>query len=254
MKRIFYILMVSYCVSAAEPPASNQTALHKAAGQCDFETAQELVRSGVDRNARDSANRTAAMIAMKCSPSIARDKLINVLTAPLVPKPSDESAYWSLQDTAARGNIQRLNMLLKLRGDVNAVGSKGNTALEIACRKGRADVAAILLDHGADLRLRTTAGTTMMHEAALGDSPEVIELLLARGAEVNAMDTETAATPLHFAASFGRLKAVKALLRIGADVNSKNAKSETPLQTAVSNGQNDVAEVLRSAKNGSPQQ
>jgi ankyrin repeat protein len=227
--------------------SGRQTALHEAAAKCSLEAAQILVNAGLDRLIRDDANRTAAMIAMNCPESPGRNQLVRLLMVPLPPKAADETARWSLQDAAARGKISVVKMLLALGSDVNAVGTKGNRALEVACRSGNAPVTMILLDHGADIRLRTDAGTTVLHEAALGGSSEVIDMLLARGADINAVDAESRSTPLHYAASFGRLNAVKTLVRHGADVNQKNNKGMTALETAVANSQDDVVTLLRRA-------
>jgi ankyrin repeat protein len=225
-----------------------QTALHEAAAKCSLEAAQILVNAGLDRLSRDDANRTAAMIATNCPVSAGKNQLVRLLMVPLRPTAAYETARWSLQDAAARGNINVVNMLLALGSDVNAVGTKGNRALEVACRSGNAPVTVKLLDHGADLRLKTNARTTVLHEAALGGSSEVIDMLLARGADINAVDAESRSTPLHYAASFGRLNALKTLVRHGADVNQKNNKGMTALQPAVANSQNDVVTLLRAMK------
>ena len=139
-------------------------------------------------------------------------------------------------------------MLLKLGVDVNAVGSKGNRAMEIACRKGDLAVVKALIAHGADLRLKTNSGTTVLHEAALGGSGEVIAALIGAGAPVDAADGESASTALHYAASFGRVEAVRALVRGGADVTRKNAKGLTALETAIRNGQDEAAAALSALK------
>lgn len=59
-------------------------------------------------------------------------------------------------------------------------------------------------------------GKTALHLAACEKSPEMVQLLLERGADPNAQDAE-GRTPLHEAALWGRLQSVKALLRFGAD-------------------------------------
>ena len=45
------------------------------------------------------------------------------------------------------------------------------------------------------------------HDAALGGNRAVVQLLLDHGAEVNARDEESGATPLYYAASWGRMDA-----------------------------------------------
>lgn len=227
--------------------SQNQTALHEAVLACNVEAAQILIDAEIDRSIRDNANRTASGIPIKCSNPADRDRLFRLVVISAQPGKSDESMPWSLQDAAAHGNVESLNMLLKLRGDVNAIGSKENRALEIACRKGNGQVAKMLLDHGADVRLKTSSGTSILHEAALGGSGEVIELLIERSADLHAVDTDSA-TPLHYAASFGRLDAVRALIRGGADLNRKNSKGRTALDEAITNHQDEVANLLRATR------
>jgi ankyrin repeat protein len=73
-----------------------------------------------------------------------------------------------------------------------------------------------------------------------------MELLIARGAEVNARDTESGATALHYAASWGRREAVELLLEKGAEVNARSKAGVSPLGAALQNGHAETAEVLRS--------
>jgi ankyrin repeat protein len=217
----------------------NQTALHEAAAACNPEAARILIAAGADRRIQDDAKRTAAMIASGCPQSASKAQFLKLLH-PLPVKPVNESARWSLHDAAARGDAAVLAMLLKLGADVNGAGTNGNRALEIASRKGNPAVVRMLLDHGADPHLKTAAGTGVLHEAALGGDPETIDLLVAAGVDVHETDDESASTPLHYAASFGRAEAVKALLRHGADRTRKNRNGMTPADVARANDQNDV--------------
>ena len=54
----------------------------------------------------------------------------------------------------------------------------------------------------------------------------MIQLLAARGAEINCQD-EDQETPLHWAADYGHAAAVKLLLTLGADTTIKNREGET---------------------------
>ena len=62
---------------------------------------------------------------------------------------------------------------------------------------------------------------TPLHWAAVGGHKDVVELLLAHGAEVNARYSD-GYTPLHYAAANGHKDVVELLLANEADVNAKD--------------------------------
>lgn len=74
-------------------------------------------------------------------------------------------------------------------------------------------------------------GTPLLWAAASGRA-EAIELLVGRGADVNAADPN-GGTALHAAAFLGHEKTVDVLVRNGAKVNAANERGETPLDVAI---------------------
>jgi ankyrin repeat protein len=75
-----------------------------------------------------------------------------------------------------------------------------------------------LLDEDPSLaNERHASGSTPLHE--LVGYPDMVRLLLAKGADPNARDVGDNATPLHFAAGSGAVESVRLLLDAGADVH-----------------------------------
>ena len=78
----------------------------------------------------------------------------------------------------------------------------------------------------------------------MGGRKDVVELLLANKAELDARD-KNGKTPLHFAASYDHRDVLELLLANKAEVNAKTNNGQTPLHMAAVNGHKDVAELLR---------
>ncbi len=225
-----------------------QTALHEGASACRPDVVRVLLKGGAHSGYRDAARRTPGMIASNCRDHAALNELLRLLVvAP--PKSGGESDTqqhrFTLHEAAARGDVSLLGMYVKLGQDVNTPDVRGDVPLEIACRNAKVEAVRLLLGHGARVDRRTAAGTTIMHEAALGGSGEIIELLVKHGAPVDTPDVETGSTPLHYAASFGRVPVVRILLAHGADPHRKNKRGSDVLDVAQRNAQNDVVELLR---------
>ena len=85
---------------------------------------------------------------------------------------------------------------------------------------------------------------TPCHQAAFSGHVEVIKILLAAGAPVDALTTPGHSTPLLWAARQGHVEAVLELLAAGASREVRNAEGKTALQLAIAGGHSAVAEVL----------
>ena len=88
-------------------------------------------------------------------------------------------------------------------------------------------------------------GATPLHNAALSGQRDVAALLLDRGANREARDNENGATPLYHAAAWGRTAMVELLLARGADRNARTRSGVTPAEAAEKNGFPETAKLLR---------
>jgi len=101
-----------------------------------------------------------------------------------------------------------------------------------AIREGDgAALAAHLKASGALTNLHPAYGMTPLTWAAGGDQPELVKLLLERGAPVGGRNRD-GGTALHAAAFLGRQRVVEILLAAGADVNAASLNGEVPLESA----------------------
>ena len=105
--------------------------------------------------------------------------------------------------------------------------------------------ASLLLARGGNGNSRTNAGSTPLHDAALGGNRATVEMLLAHGAEIEARDSESKVTPLYYAVQMERAEAAEALLRKGARTDVRNARGVSMLRMARENGFEGMVSLLK---------
>ena len=116
------------------------------------------------------------------------------------------------------------------------------TPLMKACWDGEQEIAAYLIENGADVNATDDAGETPIFSAIKRERPELTQLLIDKGAKVNVKDSRQF-TPLTVAAAAGSDKLVELLIKAGADVKAE-MYGLTPLMFAVSARKPDTVRLL----------
>lgn len=152
-----------------------------------------------------------------------------------------------IHEAAAAGLADRLATLLaEDPGLANAFAPDGFTPLGLAAFFGQAEVVDLLLQRGADVNAvaqNATRYTALTGAVARGDA-KIVATLLAHGANPKHR-YGPGYTPLHEAAASGKTEIVAVLLKYGADANACTDEGQTPLALALERGQQATAEILR---------
>lgn len=167
-----------------------------------------------------------------------------------------------------RGTVETL--LASDSGLLGALDDNGLGAYAAARYSGRNEIAALLLEKGVELDIYgasmagakdavlqmlaanpelagaySSDGWTPLHLACFFGQPEIVEVLIARGAGVNARSrTPMQNMPLHAAAAGRNREAVRLLLEHGADVNARQHGGWTALHAAAQNGDVEMVRLL----------
>ena len=140
---------------------------------------------------------------------------------------------------ACKGDLVRVRTLLEGGTDVNTKDEFGCTPLHWAVRARSPEVADLLITNGADVN--STAGPGNLTPLMAARKLPVIELLVSKGVDVRSQENKS---KLHKACSAGDIKVVRFLIDKGADVNARNSRRSTPLCVAAASDHKEVVELL----------
>jgi ankyrin repeat protein len=247
-----------------------------------YDTARLLLDEGANPHVWDWYGRTALYVAVDMSnfrgrlshPTSSSETSANDVVRLLLEAGVNPNAQLNMHRPSRGGNIGRF---------ADELLTTGTTPLLRAAMASDVDTVRLLLEHGALVDLPNVHGMTPLMAAAgfasgrqfnaeLGQARaiELLDVLLAAGADVNAKITDTnpltarvgrqpssvtdreGQTALYGAARLGWMNVVEHLLANGADANVKDARGMTPIDAAMgrTGGRDtrvfpDVAERLR---------
>jgi ankyrin repeat protein len=276
------LLLASGADVGAAERNRGQTALMWAAAQGHSDIVQRLIEAGADVQARSKVRRqvvnstgnadytgvmeveaggfTPLLFAARAGHIESARRLL-AAGAPVNDAAADGTS--ALVTAAHSGHTAAALALLEAGADANAAGS-GYTALHIAIRRGDLALVKALIARGArpDARLvkatparrlsddvgltRSLVGATPLWLAAFFGHAEIVSILAAAGADLNA-GANDGSTPLMAAIGRNPQTAVlvaRRLLDAGADVNASDENGATVLHRAVTAGFTDVVRLV----------
>lgn len=172
----------------------------------------------------------------------------------------------ALAEAVKLEDIELVRLLLDAGADVDSPNLDNQTALMLAVSTGSLPISKLLVEHGADVNaVETFRNQNALMWAAGGNYPDIVDLLLAKGAKnvdlrakhddwPRQMTSEPRAqfqsrqtgglTALLYATRSGCYRCAVSLVKAGADVNKPNPDGVTPLINALDNRSFDIAMFL----------
>jgi ankyrin repeat protein len=144
-----------------------------------------------------------------------------------------ESHACELAEAAARGDVRRMEKLVKDGVSVDSKGLFDLTPAWWAIRNRNREGFAWLLAHGANPNPDVNSITTMEMAAGYEDS-EFLQIALKYKPDLNLVSRYTHKSPLHTAIIYGRRNNLELLIKAGADLNQ--SKGGFPLTRAAQSG------------------
>ncbi len=241
-------LLFLYGAEADARRESEIPAIVKASEGGHIAVVQELLAHGADPDARKAHGNSA--LAAACFRG--HNKVVAaLLDAGANPDLRDKEGRTVLlllaSEKPGRWNLDTLRLLLSKGADIQARDSTGRTALLWAATNGNLGLVRALLSgelgRKSDVGEGNNRGRTALHLSADSNHQEMVALLLAQGADVDAV-SDGGWTALHNAAQSGRIGVVSHLIDAHANVNAELSNGMTPLHWAAFNGHESVVKLL----------
>ena len=252
-----------------------ETLLMTAARTGDPETVRTLLAHGADPNLRETTQGQTALMWAAANNNAAALRLLAENGAEINTKTDNPSrgrgstfaspsptGFSALMFAVRAGHIDATRVLLDADADVNDTVSDGESALVVAAANANWELAAYLLDRGADAthaeggwnalhqtvrtrRMNLAFGTPGPFSSGTLDSIDLIRKLLDAGVDVNTRMTRNGmrdgqrnrfnrlgATAFMLATKVTDVEAMQVLLEAGADPTMPTADGTTPLMVA----------------------
>lgn len=158
-----------------------------------------------------------------------------------MPPPGGLTAlHWAVQWDHA----EIADLLIGSGAEVNAADAYDVTPLTLACINASTGMVQRLLNAGANPNVVQATGETTLMTCARGGVVDAVDLLLARGVDVNAREATHGQTALMWAAWEGHTDIVGALIDQGADIDAQTTTGYTALLLAAREGDEDTTRTL----------
>ena len=154
-----------------------------------------------------------------------------------------ESNPFALHDAIESDNRDLAAALLQCGADPNKVNKEGYTALHLSSFQNNKDILSELLQRGVNVKAKSKDGDTALHITATLNSKEIAFMLLNSGADFSLTNSK-GNTPLHTAAWFGAKEIAVELIQRGADVVRENNNGNNALHLACMSNCKEIAVAL----------
>ena len=230
-------LLITKGASVRSRDKDGRGVVHYAVLGTRSESALLLLSKGAAVDARDQKNWTPLYLASVNNLPSMVEVLVN-RGANVNPKVGPSPLVGAVSD----GHTRVVRVLLEKKVLVHGPPNAATTPLHLAAEKGYPDIVRLLLEKNATPDRKDSKGKTPLYYAIYNDHFHVIQELVDKGVNIHQETPE--GTLLHLAAQRGHVGAASVLIQKGAKLELKNSKGRKPLDVAINNRHQRVADLI----------
>ncbi len=224
------LLLISEGADVRTVDGEHQTLLHRAARNGDYDLVKLLLDRGCDIHAVSNFGDTPFLEAVFSN----NLKVIDLFSEHGVDGNRDQNKLGTTSVHAAvqEGNLQMLVKLLNAGANPDSVDQLGRSVLLIAAGEGRHALVEPLLSLGLNVDGLENCYETPLSAACEGGYIRFVENLLQHHANIHIRTKHAKMTPLHHAAAMHQPQIIRKLVDLGADICSRDRYANSPLDYA----------------------
>jgi ankyrin repeat protein len=147
-------------------------------------------------------------------------------------------------DVARSGTLLEAKTLFQNNPKVvNEINTAGYSALILACYRGNTEVAAYLINNGADINYNNEMGTPLL-AAVVKNNLAIVTLLLKKGINIEAKDAN-GTTALIYATMFKNHEISRLLIGAKANFDTKDNRGNSALDYAILADDDQLIQILK---------
>ncbi|XP_071708283.1 uncharacterized protein [Rutidosis leptorrhynchoides] len=238
-------LIDSGCDINSRSAKYKETALMICAKFKQEECLRVLTKAGADFGLVNMAGQSAQSIGESndWSKTFAQT-VLHCINTGFIPVSSNNTIFSPLMFVSRSGDIQALKAILgREKVNLNDQDNDGFTPVMVTAMLGNVQAFKLLLYAGADVKLDNKNGQNAISLSKLNENYEMFEKVLLQFT-LEKGRTAKGFYPVHYAARYGDIQAVKLLTTRGYDINAPDGDGCTPLMLAAREGNVGMCKLL----------
>lgn len=239
-------LLIAKGADVGRANVSGQTPLHRAALTNQKSIGEKLIACGAAIDLKDIYGRTPFLYVARQYGNVGFGKLLLEKGADIHTKDRDNQMALNL--AAWRGFTDFIDILLDNGAEYDTSRNGARLMFLFSAQCGSLRLFKVVLEREKELPSDGSFSGSIMRNAVIGGSIDIVNLLLAKGIPLEEQTDRYGWTPVHVAAANGRAAMIRLLAERKFDISKRTLSGNSPFNIAEEKRHAEVMKVIRELK------